>query len=213
MIGVMAVVALLIAGAIYFFVIRDNDSAVDADVDAQTNGQEETGTETGTGTEDDQEADEPEEEFVVQNDNRTLKLENLGFDCQALPLFEGVIDPEAPEFFQKLDEKGANSGLSDTNYYTCAHSNERISVDFLALSDADLSADLAIETICELFGEDGEGEVHLKIYEDNFKKQMIIGSYAYQVHSDSDRLRFETLLNEEEVEYEAYDAPEASCAN
>lgn len=46
MIGAMAVIALLIAGAVYFFVIRDDESATDTDTD--TNSQEETGTDTDT---------------------------------------------------------------------------------------------------------------------------------------------------------------------
>ena len=54
-IGAIAVIALLIAGGIYFFVIKDNDSAVDTDTNTQDNGQEENGTDTdpGPSTEDD----------------------------------------------------------------------------------------------------------------------------------------------------------------
>ena len=54
-IGAIAVIALLIAGGIYFFVIKDNDSAVDTDTNTQDNGQEENGTDMdpGPSTEDD----------------------------------------------------------------------------------------------------------------------------------------------------------------
>ncbi len=213
MIGAMAVIALLIAGAVYFFVIKDSDSEEKSDNGSQENNQE-ADNQVVEEPEFEAEADREFVEFVVQNDNRTLKLENLGFDCQALPFFEGVIDPEAPELFQKFEEKGANSNLSDTNYYTCENSNnEYIAVDFLALADADSVESLMIETICELFGEDGEGATHLKIREELSKEYMVIGSYVYRVHDDSDRLRFEALLDDQEIEYEAYDAPEASCDN
>ena len=215
-IGAVTVLALLLAAGIYFFVINDSDAEEKPDNGSQENNQEADNQEEYQVVEDPEPEfeEEAEKEFVVQNDNRTLKLENLGFDCQALPFFEGVIDPEAPELFQKYEEKGANSDLSGRNYYTCENSsNEYIAVDFLALADADSVEGLFIETICELFGEDGEGAIHLKIREELSKESMVIGSYAYRAYDDLDRLRFEALLDDQGIEYETYDAPEASCDN
>ncbi len=75
MIGVMAVIALLITGAVYFFVIRDNDSATDTDA----NNQEETNPNETTG-DPDSKFEVIEIEFTPGNNHIIAVLDIINYE-------------------------------------------------------------------------------------------------------------------------------------
>ena len=213
MIGVMAVIALLIAGGIYFFVIRDNDSAVDAD--AQTNGsEEEPGTDTGPDTEDDGSA----------------VLVAMGFDCQTTTIATEAAarvvqaqtiaaeDPGAEVFAQLYADFIDESDVADNEILKCNHAEKQLDVLIASNADANLQSMISVQVACAAAASDGIPPERQEIYIQGLKSRfeaslpLVIGSQTYAVDGQTQQ-PLKALFQAEEIEYTLAPAPEFTCAN
>ena len=206
-------VLLGIIGAVIFFVTNKNDSEEKSDDGSQEKSEEADDEKDNKDNEDADRNDNP----IINND-QTLKLEDLGFDCQIVTFLENAANLGDDELSNKYAEKIENSRLSDKGFSICEHNDDYILVDFMTLADAELDVGLLTETICELIEEDddlGEDAMQkaLGSLKERFQKFAVIGSYIYIAQSNSDDLEFKALLDEAEIEYGSYDVPELSCDN
>ena len=221
MIGVMAVIALLIAGGIYFFVIRDSDSATDADTDTSTDGSEEAGTEPGTGTEDD-----------------SAVLVAKGFDCQTITVAAEaqaqVAEAQAAEgedagylaFVQLQASLLGESEIADSEILDCNHAEKHIDVIVAPSDDADVYMNIAVQAVCTVSeSQNISPEVAVQGFMAGFVEDpaFMVGSNVYFATSSasvpepqtlSAQKQLGALLEEAEaVEYTSYVLPDGlACA-
>ena len=217
MIGVMAVIALLIAGGIYFFVIRDNDSAVDADADTdtQTDGSEENGTDTGTGT--------------GTEDDGSAVLVAMGFDCQTTTLTAEAAarvaqaqtiaaeDPGAGVLAQLYADLIDESDVADNEILKCSHAEKQLDVLVAPNAVANQYSTISVQVACAAVASDGISPEAQELYLQGLKSDFevnspfVIGSQTYSADGQPQQ-QLKALLQAEEIEYTSAPAPEFTCA-
>ena len=234
-IGAIAVVALLIVGAIYFFVINDSDSK--ADTNTQNNGQEEnnqeengqkengTNTDPGTGTEDDGSAALVAKGFDCQI--TTVAAEAQAQIAQAQAVVEE--DPSQLAFAQVQASLIGESEIADSEILDCNHAEQHIDVLVASSADADVYINSTIQAVCTISTEQGFTAEGLEAYIQDFKRTFkedpafVINSKVYFADSSSSAPETQTLsaqkqlgslLEEAEaIEYTSYVLPDGlACA-
>ena len=239
MIGVMAVIALLITGAVYFFVIRDNDSAVDTDTDTPTNGSEEpdTNTDTPTNGSEEPDTDTPtngSEEPVTDTgtgteDDGSAVLVAMGFDCQTTTIAAEAVarvaqaqaiaaeDPGAEVLAQLYADLIDESVLADNEVLKCSHAEKQLDVLVAPNAVANLYLTISVQVACAAVASDGippEGqELYLQSLKSDFEvnSPLVIGSQTYSADRQPQQ-QLKALFQAAEIEYTSAPAPEFTCA-
>ena len=234
MIGAIAVIALLIAGTIYFLVINDSDSEVDTDADTQNNGQEETGTETDavtqnngqeeTGTETDADTETGTE------DDGSAVLVGIGFDCQMTTIAAEAQarvaeaqttakeDPSLLAFTQLYASLIDESDAADNKILKCNHAEQQLEVLIVSNTDADLHLMTIIQATCTIITNEGtsaEGlETYLQFLKSDFEANppLTIDSRVYFANGPAEvQQQFQALLQAESIAYTPAATPEFTC--
>ena len=223
-IGAIAVIALFIVGAIYFFVINGDDSEVDTntgsdskvdiDTDSQNNGQEETGTNTGAGTEDD----------------ASTVLTGIGFDCQTTTIAAEAQarlagaqttaeeDPGLLAFTQLYASLIEETGAADNEIFKCNHAEQQLDVFVASTTDADLHLMVITQATCTIATNEGISAEGLDIYLQGLRSEfeadphLVIGSNAYLADGPTGvQQQLRTLLQAEDIEYAPAATPDFTC--
>ena len=170
MTGLLAVVALLIAGAVYFFVIEDSDSDVDnnTDTDTQVDGQ--------------QDPDPDPDPDPGTEDNAQAVLVDMGFDCQQTTIAAEAQariataqtiaeeDPGLLAFTQLYAGLIDESGAGDNEITACDHAEKQLSVLVSTGDNAKLHLMTQVQAICTISASQGVSEAGLQAYLQDFQK-------------------------------------------
>ena len=237
MIGAIAVIALLIAGAIYFFVIdgsngsdsevetdtgstagaetdTGSDSEVETDTNTQNNGQEETDTNTSASIEDDGSAVLTEIGFDCQTTTIAAEAQVRIIDAQAT----AAEDPSLVAFAQLYASLINESEAADNEIFKCNHAEQQLDVIIASNTDADLHLMTIIQATCTIATNEGisaEGlEAYRQTFESSFEEDpyFVIGSNTYSaVGSAEAQQQLKALLQAEDIEYTPAATPEFTC--
>ncbi len=239
-IGAIAVVALLIIGAIYFFVINGSDSEVDTNANTpnntqeengdqeENNGQEENGTDTDPGT-------------GIKDDGSAV-LVAKGFDCQTTTVAAeaqaqiaeaqtvATEDPSQLAFAQLQASLIGESEIANSEVLNCNHAEQHIDVLVASSTDADVYMNTRVQAICTISTDQGVTAEGLEVYIQDFKRTFAadpafaINSKVYFATSSSSapetpqtssaQKQLGALLEEAEaIEYTSYVLPDGlACA-
>ncbi len=230
-IGAIVVIILLIAGAIYFFVINDNDSEPDADTQNNGQGEDTTDADVDTGVDTDTDADAGTDIGVDTGieDNGSAILVEMGFDCQTITIVAeaeetaaaaaaaAAADPSFAAFSQLHVDLIKESGSANNEISKCVHAEKQLSVLVASNTDADLHLTTMVQAICIQATSEGitaEGlDIYLQGFRSSFEEALppIIDSKVYFADGSEEYLQFKALLEAENIEYTLYELPETPC--
>ena len=213
----MAVIALLVVGAIYFFVINDGDSEIDTDANANTqnSNQEEANTDTGTGTEDD----------------GSIVLTEIGFDCQTTTIAAEAAarvvqaqaiaeeDPGAVVLAQLYVDLVGESEAANNEVLKCSHAENQLGVLVASNANANLLSMTTVQVACAALASDNLSpetqELYLQGLRSDFEADppLVIGSETYLADGPAEaQQQLRALFQAEGIEYTPAPTPEFACA-
>ena len=236
-IGVIVVIVLLIAGAIYFSVTNNSDS--ESVTDIQNNDQEENNTgadtdatDTDASTDTDTDATDTDASTDTgTEDNGSTVLTEIGFDCQTTTIAaEAAVqvakaqataaeDPGLVVLTQLYADLIGENDAADNEILNCNHAEQQLDVLVASNADANLHFMTTIQAICSGTLSEGilspEGlELYLRELESDFEEnpQLVIGSKVYFANGPGEtQQKLRTLLQAESIEYAPAATPEFTC--
>ena len=237
-IGAIVAVALLIIGAIYFFVINGSDSEVSTNVNTPNNTQEENGNQE----ENNQENNTQEENGTDTDpdtsteDDGSAVLVAKGFDCQTTTVVAeaqaqidkaqtvATEDPSQLVFAQSQASLIGESEIANSEVLNCNHAERHIDVLVASSADADVYMGIRIQAVCTISADQGITAEGLEVYIQNIKAvfeadpAFVINSKVYFATSSASAPATQTLsaqkqlgslLEEAEaIEYTSYALPD-----
>ena len=231
-IGAIAIIALLIVGAIYFFVINGGDSEVDTDANTPNNAQEENNDSDGQKEENAQEENGMETDSSTDTtDDGSAVLVAVGFDCQtttiaaqaAAQIAEST-EPGEIAFNQAYANLVDASTEANNEILLCNHAAQELTVLVASNADADFHLMTMAQAVCMQAAESGVPAESLEAVLQDFIRNNIeespfsvIDSKVYFATSSATgdqnpQQQLEALLAAEDIEYTPYALPEVTCA-
>lgn len=230
-IGAIAVIILLIAGAIYFFVMNDNDSEPDADTQNSNQGEDTTDADADTDTDVDVDADAGTDIGVdtgIESNGSAILVE-MGFDCQTITIIaeaeetaadaaaNSSADPSFAAFSQLHVDLIKESGSANNEISKCVHAEKQLSVLVALNTDADLHLTTMVQAICMQATSEGltaEGlDIYLQGFRSSFEESLppVIDSKVYFADGSEEDLQLKALIKAENIAYTLYELPETPC--
>ena len=232
-IGAIAVVALLIIGAIYFFVINGSDSEVDTNANTPNNTQEENNDSDGQEEENGQGENGMETDSSTDTtDDGSAVLVAVGFDCQTTTIAAQAATQIAESTepgeiaFNQAYANLVDAGTEANNeILLCDYAAQELTVIVASNADADSHLMTLAQVVCMQATESGVPAESLEALLQEFIRDIkenpfsVIDSKVYFATSSATgaqaqapQQQFEALIEAEDIEYTLYALPEVTCA-